>query len=395
MRRALLTLVTTLLALGLTAPTAVAHEERPATFPDGSGRSPAFLGLDNPRHRVVCKRDSRKRIARLKAGPVKRRNKALLKQCRFHSIQDAVDSIKRRRTSIYVLPGVYTERKWARAQKSSYCGNLRKASTSPLRATSYIGSISAQAVPEGSSSAQRAADDPGPIALSYADQRRCAHNLNLIALFGDDSPGNGSIRCDNRLCGTQIVGTGRKPGQVRIDNKFAKLNAIRADRVSGIYLRNFLVQQAEFNAIYVMETDGFVVDRVVARGQRRVRHPRLRQRPRHDQELAHLLQRGLGHLPGLGVRPERRAARSFEARRYAIEIFGNDSHHNTVGYSGTAGNSVYAHDNKFHHNSAGLSTDSLVPGPPRPAAGPRRWTDNRIYSNNENYYSATCDSGRL
>ena len=39
-----------------------------------------------------------------------------------------------------------------------------------------------------------------------------------------------------------------------------------ADRAGGVYFRNFTVQQAEFNALYVLETDGFVVDRVVARG---------------------------------------------------------------------------------------------------------------------------------
>ena len=42
--------------------------------------------------------------------------------------------------------------------------------------------------------------------------------------------------------------------------------AIRADRAGGVYLRNFTVQQAEFNAVYVMETDGFVLDRLIARG---------------------------------------------------------------------------------------------------------------------------------
>ena len=35
---------------------------------------------------------------------------------------------------------------------------------------------------------------------------------------------------------------------VLIDNKFTKLNAIRADRLAGLYLRNFTVQQPEFNS---------------------------------------------------------------------------------------------------------------------------------------------------
>ena len=194
-------------------------------------------------------------------GPLKRRNTALLRECRFRSIQAAVDSIERRGTSVYLLPGVYRERRTARMAKSEYCGNRRTESKDPLEVTSYIGSLAT----ESSAAAEEGESGTGPVALSYADQLRCPHNLNLIALFGDSTPDDDSIHCDSALCGTQIVGTGRRPGQVRIDNEFAKLNALRADRVSGLYLRNFLVQQAEFNAVYVMETDGFVVDRLVTR----------------------------------------------------------------------------------------------------------------------------------
>jgi len=392
--RLLVALVSVLLAGGLLAQPASAHEERPAKFPDGKGHVPAYLGLDNPRHRVVCKPDSARRIARMKAGPLKKRNRALLKQCRFHSIQDAVNSVSKRRTSVYVLPGTYTERKWADRRKSSYCGNLRTASANPLRVSSYIGSLSTQTTPASDADA-RAADDPGPIALSYADQFRCPHNLNLIALLGDSTPRDGSIRCDNQLCGTQIVGTGRRPRAVTIDNKFAKLNAIRADRVSGIYLRNFRVQQAEFNAVYVMETDGFVADRLVARANDE--YGILAFASDHG-----VIKNSRAYFNGdSGIYPGSAADvngsnTSFEATRYSIEIFGNDSHHNMVGYSGTAGNSVYAHDNDFHHNIGGMSTDSLFPGHPGLPQDHAKWTGNRIYSNNENYYkryvhTGTCD----
>ncbi len=52
--------------------------------------------------------------------------------------------------------------------------------------------------------------------------------------MGDKTPGDESIKCDNQFCGTQLVGTGRTAKDVVIDNKFSKLNGIRADRVSGI-----------------------------------------------------------------------------------------------------------------------------------------------------------------
>ena len=112
-----------------------------------------------------------------------------------------------------------------RRAQSDYCSQPEDQSTSPLDASEYIGSITS---PETNA----ANAESNPIALSYADQRRCAHNLNLIALFGDQTPDDDSIHCDSKFCGTQIVGTGRRMADVLIDNKFTKLNAIRADRLS-------------------------------------------------------------------------------------------------------------------------------------------------------------------
>ena len=368
--------------LGVAAP-ASAHEEREASFPDGTGKRPVFLGLDNPRHRVVCRPDSGKRIARMPAGALKRRNRQLLRECQFGSIQTAVNSIKKRRTSVYVLPGRYTESRWANAKKSGYCANLKTDSKDPLPVSSYIGSLS---------SPDSGADDTGPIALSYADQVRCPHNLNLIAILGDTTPHNDSIKCDGRLCGTQVVGTGRRRTDVVIDNRFTKLNGIRADRANGVYFRNFTIQQAEFNSLYVLETDGFVIDRVVARG--------------NDEYglLAFASDHGLiehvnaywngdsGIYPGSasdvnGDNP------NFEPTRYSIEIRNNKSHDNSLGYSGTAGNSVWAHHNDFYNNATGIATDSLFPGHPGLPQDHARWNNNRIFGNNSNYYERYVDTG--
>ena len=257
--RPVLVLVVALLAMlgsGGLSP-ASAHEERPASFPDGTGHRPTYLGLDNPRHRVVCTSESGARIARMDVGGLKRRNTELLGECRFHSIQSAIDSIEKRNTSVYVLPGRYTERGWATAKRSDYCAHLKSQSNDPLNASEYIGSLT-----DPSSGSQKS----DPIALSYADQLRCQHNLNLIAIMGDHTPRDKSMHCDSVLCGTQLVGTGASQGAVVIDNRFAKLNGIRADRAGGVYFKNFTIQQAEFNALYVLETDGFVIDHVTARG---------------------------------------------------------------------------------------------------------------------------------
>ena len=371
-----------LLGGGLAVP-ASAHEEREAGFPDGSGARPTFLGLDNPERRVVCRPDSRERIAKMPASPLKRRNRALLAECEFGSIQTAVNSIDKPRTSVYVLPGYYTERRWAEQKKSEYCANLGTDSDDPLPASSYIGSLS---------SPDSGADETGPIALSYADQVRCPHNLNLIAILGDETPDDDSIKCDSALCGTQLVGTGRKRTDVTIDNRFAKLNAIRADRAGGVYFRNFTVQQAEFNALYVLETDGFVVDRVIARGNDE--YGILAFAADHG-----LIQRVNAYWNGdSGIYPGSASDingenEEFEPTRYSIEIRRNKSHHNALGYSGTAGNSVWAHHNDFYENATGIATDSLFPGHPGLPQDHARWNDNRIYSNNQNYYERYVDTG--
>jgi hypothetical protein len=368
------------------APSASAHEERSAEFPDGSGERPAYLGLDNSRYRVVCRPSSRQRIEAMPASPLRRRNLTLLQECRFGSIQDAVDSISRRNTSVYVLPGVYAERKYATQEPSGYCANLDSASDDPLARAEYIGSMTETAQADDGSG------DAGPVAISYSDQVRCPHNLNLITILGDRSLSDQSIECDSRWCGTQVVGTGRRPGDVLIDNRFSKLNAIRADRAGGVVLRNFTVQRAEFNSVYVLETDGFLVDRVVARA--------------NDEYgiLAFASDHGLikrvntyyngdsGIYPGSASDLNADNTR-LQATRYAVEIRNSRSHHNALGYSGTAGNSVWAHHNDFFLNATGIATDSLFPDHPGLPQDHARWNRNRIYSNNVNYYKRFVQTG--
>ena len=387
-RRFLILLATLAVSLPLMfalAPPASAHEERPAGFPDGKGKVPAYAGLANANHRVVCTSASAGKIAAMPQGSLKTRNQQLLRECNYGSIQTAINSIKTRNTSIYLLPGVYEERQWANAARSEYCSNLKTSSTSPLKATEYIGSISS---PE----ANAANAESNPIALSYADQRRCPHNLNLIALFGDQTPDDNSIACNSRFCGTQIVGTGRTMSDVLIDNKFSKLNAIRADRLGGLYLRNFTVQQAEFNSVYVMETDGFVIDKLTTRANDEYGILAFASDHGVIKHTDNYYNGDSGIYPG-SASDLNADNKSRTARRYAIEIHNNKSHDNTLGYSGTAGNSVYAHHNDFYDNATGIATDSLFPGHPGLPQDHARWSSNKIYSNNRNWYTEFVDKG--
>lgn len=360
---------------------ASAHEERPASFPDGTGSVPDYRSYPATSRLVVCRPDSAERISRLPSHAARERNRALLRECDYRSIQDAVNAVPRRNSTIYVLPGVYTEAKYARTKPSGYCANLGNDSNDPLTASRYIGSINRQT--------EAAAEDESggqPVAISYADQVRCPHNLNLIAIFGDRTPRNDSIDCDSRWCGLQIEGTGTRPGHVLIDNRFSKLNAIRADRTGGLYLRNFTVQQAEFNAVYVMETDGFVVDRLVTRA--------------NDEYgvLAFASDHGViknnnayyngdsGLYPG-SASDVNGDNESHKPVRYSIVVKNNRMHDNALGYSGTAGNSVLVRDNLIYDNATGIATDSLFPDHPGLPQDHARFTSNRIWSNNENYYA--------
>jgi hypothetical protein len=278
----------------------------------------------------------------------------LLARCDYEHVQDAVDAVPRRGTTIYVLPGVYEEE--------------------PYR--------TAPACEEGL----------GPRPRSYEEQFQCPHAENLIGVFGDLNPADGERRCDAPVCDLQIEGTGDDPGDVVItggfnkDGEWTKLNGIRGDRADGLYLKNFTIQLFEFNAIYILETDGFVIDDVVAR---------------YNDEYGYLtyaVDHGLHKnceayangeaavYPGSASDVNGESGETGPLKRFAVEITGCSFHHSALGMAGTAGNSLYVHDNDFFKNSAGVTVDSFFPNHPGLPQNHGWFVNNRIYSNNVNYY---------
>ncbi|MEM3087116.1 MAG: right-handed parallel beta-helix repeat-containing protein [Halobacteria archaeon] len=355
-----------LLLLFLAAP-ALAHKERPVVFPDGSGAVPAYR-TEGP-YLVVCKNDTRERIAALPAES-RARNERLLAECRFEHIQAAVDAVNRSGTRILVLPGLYREEPGL-APPAGPCAAIAE------RIWAGIPS----GVMGGAGALFAAWTAPPTGVMTYEEQVLCPRLQNLVAVLGDD-PADPGIKCGDSprevLCNLQIEGTGARPEDVIVDAQFQKLNAIRADRADGFYVRNLVVQKTTFNGIYILEQDGFVIDRAVGRW---------------NDEYGFLtfdVDHGLytdceaygngdsGIYPG--------SASDLRGTRASVEITRCDAHHNTLGYSGTSGNSVYAHGNKFHHNAAGVSTDSLFPDHPGMPQDSATFRDNEIFSNNENYY---------
>ena len=300
-------------ALALSAVTvlgspASAHEEREASFPSGTGSARSSSATTTPAPGSSAGPTAPARVARMPAGTDEAGQPG-----RCSTTAGSAPSSRRSTASTQRGHlGLRAARRLPRAQVGHRAPQRlllpprhRVRRTRCSRRPTSAASPSPGERPEADGQEAAAEEESDPIALSYADQRRCPGNLNLISVFGDRTPRDDSIACNSRFCGLQIVGTGARKGDVLIDNDFQKLNAIRADRAGGIVIRNLTAQQAEFNAIYVLETDGFLLDRVVDPRQRRVRHPRVRQRPRRHPAHEQLLQRRLGHLSRLGLRPQR------------------------------------------------------------------------------------------
>lgn len=348
LRRSLPTLV---LGLALLAPLpAGAHPERKSFIPSGKGEVPTYR-TTGPRL-LVCKPGESLALIQKLPAPFRGRNLALYRECLrsgFEHLQDAVNAVREQGSRIFMLPGVYREKPYT-AKPTGACESV------PVNGI-----------------------------VSYEDQIRCPHNQNLVAILGDSADNDRA--CDLAVCDLQIEGTGDDPLDVILDNNFSKLNGIRADRADGIYFRNFTVQRAEFNSLYVMETDGFAIDRMLARW--------------NDEYgfLTFAVDHGIykdceaygngdsGLYPG--------SSADHHGSEVSIEITRCSSHHNLIGYSGTAGNSTWLHHNRFFENATGIATDSFATGHPGMPQDSARFQHNWIYSNNNNYFdnwrNGNCD----
>lgn len=79
----------------------------PASAADGGDGSVSQLTLAAPRL-VVCAKDSADRIAGLSGG-ARAADEALLRECSYNTVQAAVNSVYRRGSTIYLLPGKYRD----------------------------------------------------------------------------------------------------------------------------------------------------------------------------------------------------------------------------------------------------------------------------------------------
>lgn len=376
-RRLLPALLAVALAAGLAAglaPVARAHEERPTVFPNPENvmnppvaRGDLDAGEIASPHQVVCDADqSAAAIALMPGGPRRAANEVLLGECGFSSIQAAINDAPAAGTTIYVLPGTYEETVAQRGPQN--CGQ-----------------------PHG--------------VMSYEGHLTCPHAQNLIAVMGDADT-DGDRECNSSQCDLQIEGTGTSREDVIVTGGFddagqwIKLNGIRGDRADGLVLKHFTVQLFEFNAVYILETDGFLIDDVLTRWNDEYGFLVFSNVNGLIENCEAYNNADSGIYPGSAsdLNGDERVAQPLDQaplHGWSTEIKNCTSHHNTLGYSGTAGNSVYAHDNDFYANATGIATDSLFPNHPGLPQDHGWFQGNRIFSNNNNYYrfvhDGTCD----
>ena len=313
-----------------------------------------------------------------------RQNERLLKRCKFHRIQKAVNAA-RNNDYVIVMPGVYTEPESRRAPTNDpRCASLKQHN-----------------------------DEQSAEALSYAYQAKCPNDQNLIAVIGRRVGGGADPqppRWDRHgipnlgsciRCNLQIQGSGVKPNDVVIDAGRVQSGnrgpigakkdvALRADRADGFVLANVNVRHAGEHNIYVLEADGYLLDRFQTyyAGEYGV----LTFTSDHGimQECDAAGHGDAALYPGSAADTGEETVEG--KQRYNQEIRRCDLRHSSAGYSGTAANAVWLHHNNFYDNALGFSTDVFTasghPGFPQDSDLIER---NNFYSNNFNPYVAGSD----
>lgn len=361
LRRALAVTAVLAVLLGAGGTGAYAHEERASVFPPGTGSTPTYRPFAEATPRlVVCKPESKALIAKIADPRLKALNTRLLGECRFAHIQAAVDAVSKRGTNLYVLPGVYRE----------------EPSHAPPCTKDYDGGI-----------------------VDYPLIVSCGEVINLVTVAGDSTVDTAKTDC-NQLCDLQIEGTGARMEDVVLrggftsDQDWVKHNGLKADRADGFFIRGMTFELFRENGLYIHETDGYVADRINAR------HNDLYGILSFTSDHGVMSNCDTSFNGDSGVYPGSAADVNADnpltgpLQRFAVEIFGCRTHHNALGFSGTAGNSVYFHDNEVFANAAGYVTDSFVGGHPGMPQDHAWLTRNRIHGNNSNYFKQFVQSGK-
>ncbi len=429
MRRIVLaTLIALITALLLPVATAQAHVERPSYWPDpaadcsispcAGGAVPKARSLRSALNtkrpgttRVVCKNDSMKRLkssirkARVKGYDIRptdhrklsksrakallRINRRLVKRCAFHEIQAAVTA-SGNNDRVVVLPGLYREITSRRQPTHDpACEKYRTESDS---------------------------GDPG--ALSHDFQLHCPNDANLVAVIGR-GPDKGVAPSPPRSerhgipavgtcirCNLQLEGSGVSADDVIVEAGkaaagnggpsavgFKKDVGIFVDRADGFVLRNVTVRHAREHDIYVLETDGYRLDRFkvyYAGGYGVLTFTGDHGLMQNCDAVGH---GDSGLYPGSGAdSTDNRYKKFYPKYRFSQVVRRCDSHHNASGFSGTNSHGTLIKNNNFYDNALGFTTDVFTaPGHPGFPQHGNVIEDNNFFSNNFNPFEEDSD----
>jgi len=412
----------------MTAPTASAHVERPAYWPDpkadctvspcAGGHVPQARSLRSAldqsapgETRVVCRGNSlrllersiaaarrdgylirvteRRELGARRAERLLRVNERLFAQCHFHQIQAAVTA-SGNNDRVVVMPGVYTE-PHSRSQLT------------------HDPACAAYTVP---------ADSGDPGALSHDYQLHCPNDANLVAVIGrgpDTAPPPSPPREDRHgipnvgpciRCNVQLEGSGVKADDVVVEAGSADAGnggpsaignekdvGIFIDRADGFVLRNVSVRHAREHDIYILETDGYRFEKFktfYAGGYGVLTFV-------EDHGLIQRCQAtgngDSGIYPGSGADSTDHRYKPFYPKyRFSQVVRYCDMNHNTGGLSGTDSHGTLIAHNNFFDNSLGFTTDVFTaPGHPGFPQHGNVFRYNNFYSNNFNPYKAGSD----
>ena len=423
-RRSLL--IATIVAALIVPAIAIAHVERAAywpnpapdrkTQPPAGGKVPKARSLASALNerlvgetRVVCKPNSlellRRSVRRARkhgydirstdhrglsakrARGLLRINRGLERLCEYREIQPAVTA-SGNNDRVVVMPGVYTE------------PTSRSKPTNDQRCNRY--------------EIQNDRNQAG--AVSYKYHYRCPNDANLIAVMGR-RPGRKAppqpprwdrhgIRDAGRCirCNLQIEGSGVSPSGVVVEGGRRRAGnrgpsgagskkdvGFHVDRADGFVLRNLTVRHSAEHTIYVLETDGYLLDRFRALypGEYGVLTFTSDHGAIQNCDAVGAGDAGIypGSAPDTGE--QRRPGTRY---RYNTQLRRCDMHHNVAGFSGTAANAVWVHHNDIYDNALGFTTDVFTaaghPGFPQDSDLVER---NNFYSNNFNPYEEGSD----
>src|SRR3954452_5551964 len=224
------TLLAALIGVLAVPAAAVAHPERSTRYPDPNVGAVPALRTTGP-GLVVCRNDTRARLRQIYRSHPRtlRSGLRMLKRCRYKEIQKAVDAA-RNGTRIFILPGVYREDSSRRVPiEPDACSHAKDG---------YW---------------EQTGDSHGENGFvpTFRFQHDCPNARNLIAIIDRSN--------------IQLQGTGKFARDTLIEGDRLKRDVIRADRADGVVITNLVAEQGASNDIDVVETNGFRLQKLVAR----------------------------------------------------------------------------------------------------------------------------------